>query len=265
MTLEGGVARKRIVLTRTREGNERLAGRVRALGFEPVSVDSIELLPPRDWDAIDASLRALGWFDWLVFTSSSGASLFRERMDALALDLPWQEKPSVAAVGEGTAEELRSSGVPVAFVPSEFLTQRLASELPTGNTGTGKPRVLLLRSDIADHLMVEVLRSRGFEVIEHAIYRTERSRPGSSAPLELGRVDAILFASPSAVEGFTSRLGVKGASAMRRTLVACIGPVTAKAAKENGFERIIVPKAHTFEGLLQEVGRELSMVTSANA
>ncbi len=263
MTLEGGLAKKRIVLTRNRQGNERLAERVRALGFEPVSVESIELLPPRDWSAIDASLNRLGEFDWLVFTSSRGVSMFRERMGELGLDLP-SRRPLVAAVGAGTAEELQSSGVHVAFVPSEFLTLKLASELPTGDAEGGK-RVLLLRSDIADHLMVEILSSRGFEVIEHAIYRTETSGHGSGSPVELGRIDAILFASPSAVEGFTSRLGSEGSSGMRRTLVACIGPVTAEAAREHGFERIITPKSHTFEGLLQELERELSMVTSSNA
>jgi uroporphyrinogen III methyltransferase/synthase len=265
MTLEGGVVKKRIVLTRTKQGNELLAGRVRALGFEPVSVESIELMPPRDWNAIDASLNSLGGFDWLVFTSSSGASMFKERMGTLGLDLPWQGKPSVAAVGDGTAEELRISGVRVAFVPSEFLTLRLASELPAGNTGEGMPRVLLLRSDIADHRMVEVLRSRGFAVVEHAIYRTETPGSEGIAPAALGRVDAILFASPSAVQGFASRLESKASSEMRRTLAACIGPVTAKAAREHGFERIIMPKAHTFEGLLQELERELSMVTNSNA
>jgi len=263
MTPEGAAARRRIVLTRTSKGNEQLARRARALGFEPISVESIQLLPPLDWSAIDASLGALGGFDWLMFTSSRGARMFKERIATLQLDLKWQGRPSVAAVGEGTAEELRSSDIHVAFVPSEFLTQRLASELPTG-TGQAKPRVLLLRSDIADPRMVEVLLGRGFEVVEHAIYRTEAFRSERSAPPDLEGVDAILFASPSAVEGFTLLLGGRSSSALRRTLAACIGPVTAKSAMEHGFERIITPKTHTFDALLQEVGRELSMVAGTN-
>ena len=261
MTSLGNAARKRVVLTRTREGNEEFASRVRAQGFEPISVECLELLPPRDWSPIDSSLRAIGTFDWVVFTSSRGAILFKERMDFLGFDLKWRGRPSVAAVGEGTARELRESGVPVAFVPSEFLTLRLASELPLGDASIGKQRVLLLRADMGDPQMVDVLARRGFEVVEHAIYRTEALSLRGDALAGLEGADAILFASPSAVEGFTSRLGVKDSSKMKRKLAACIGPVTAKAAKEHGFEKIVTPKAHTFEALLLEVERELSVVT----
>jgi uroporphyrinogen-III synthase len=265
MTSLAKAARWRIVLTRTKEGNEELARTVLALGFEPISVESLKLLPPRDWSQIDASLRAIGGFDWLVFTSGNGVILFRQRMDALALGLKWHGKPSVAAVGEGTAKELRDSEIPVAFIPSEFLTQRLASELPAGKTAAGKPRVLLLRSDMADPVTVDILTGRGFEVVEHPIYRTEALRSRSAALPDLENADAILFASPSAVEGFTSQLGGKDSSAMKHTLAACIGPVTAKSAMEHGFARIVTPKAHTFEALLQVVEGQLSMVTPTHA
>jgi uroporphyrinogen III methyltransferase / synthase len=257
----GKAARKRVVLTRTREGNEESASMVRALGFEPIAVECLELLPPRDWSPIDSSLRALSTFDWVVFTSGRGAALFKERMDFLGLELKWRGRPSVAAVGEGTATELRESGVPVAFVPSEFLTLKLASELPAGEASIGKQRVLLLRADMGDPKMADILARRGFEVVEHAIYRTEAFSSRGGAITGLEGADAILFASPSAVEGFTSRLGGEDSSIMKRKLAACIGPVTAKSARDHGFERIVTPKAHTFKSLLQEVERELSMVT----
>ena len=109
--------------------------------------------------------------------------------------------------------------------------------------------------------MVDILARRGFEVVEQAIYRTEAFSSRGGALTGLEGADAILFASPSAVEGFASRLGGKDASMMKRKLAACIGPVTAKSALEHGFERIVTPKAHTFEALLQEVERALSMVT----
>jgi uroporphyrinogen-III synthase len=262
MTSSGRVVGKRVVLTRTREGNEEFEPRVRAMGFEPISVECLELLPPLDWSPIDSSLRAIGTFDWLVFTSGRGAIMFKERMDFLGLDLRWRGRPLVAAVGEGTARLLRQSGVPVAFVPSEFLTRRLAYELPVGETQIRKQRVLLLRADLGDPKTVETLTRRGFEVVEHAVYRTEAFGSGRGALTGLEGADAILFASPSAVEGFASRLGVGESSLMKRKLAACIGPVTAKSALEHGFERIVTPKTHTFEALLQEVERELSMVTS---
>ncbi len=67
--------------------------------------------------------------------------------------------------------------------------------------------------------------------------------------------DAIVFASPSAVEAFMRRLDSAGSALTKRLLAVCIGPVTATAAREHGFERILTPKTHTVESLVGELGR----------
>ncbi|HEV2389579.1 MAG TPA: uroporphyrinogen-III synthase [Nitrososphaerales archaeon] len=245
----------KVVITRSRKGNAELASRLEAIGLEPISVDTIEFLPPQDWSRVDASLRRLGEFDWVLLTSPTGAEFFAGRMKALSLAVPWSGRPEVAAVGEKTSAALQKEGIRVGFVPSEYLTKALAEQLPKGQGD----RLLLLRADIGDLELAAALERRGFQVTDLTIYRTspvagaedESTRPA------LRDADAIVFASPSAVEAFMKRFvpGAASSEMTRRLLAVCIGPVTAKAARDRGFERILSPKTHTIESLVRELGK----------
>jgi uroporphyrinogen-III synthase len=101
--------------------------------------------------------------------------------------------------------------------------------------------------------MRATLQRRGFVVEEHAIYRT-RFVPGESEA-DLISVDAIIFASPSAVSGFCRRISRQRLDRLLETPVVCIGPVTARAAKARGFRRITAPKTYTFDSVVEELGR----------
>jgi len=254
--MKAEVARTRritkVVITRSRKGNEELGRSLEAVGLAPIPIDTIEFLPPEDWSKVDANLRRLGNFDWLLFTSATGADFFAQRMSALSLAVPWHGKPAVAAVGERTGAALQRVGIEVDFVPSEYLTKALAEQLPRGR---GRD-LLMLRADIGDPLVVPTLEGSGFRVTDLAVYRTSAGRGGEVTEMELRGADAIVFASPSAVEAFMKRLDSATTASVltKRMLTFCIGPVTAAAARERGFERIITAKTHTLEGLTQELG-----------
>jgi uroporphyrinogen-III synthase len=241
----------KVVITRSSKGNAALARSLRALGFEPVPIDTIEFLPPEDWSRVDSSLKRLGEFDWLLFTSPTGAEFFAQRMKALSLAVPWSGKPEVAAVGGKTSEALQMDGIKVGFVPSVFLTKALAEQLPRGR---GK-RLLVLRSDIGDPEVVAILEGDGFRVTDLTVYRTSSvaGEEGGAMGPALRGADAIVFASPSAVEAFMSRLDPAAtASALtKKVLAVCIGPVTAAAARGRGFEQIVTPETHTIESLVE--------------
>jgi uroporphyrinogen-III synthase len=242
---------RNVVITRSKKGNIELGKRLRRLGFNPIAVDTISLLPPKDWSFVDDGLKELHSYDWLVFTSVTGVDFFALRMKKLSLEVPWEGRPNVAAIGESTARALSKLGIGVGFTPSRYLTQKLAAELPR-SSGT---KVLSLRADIADPLMLERLRLRGFDVTELPIYRTEHA--GSGLRRRLEDADLIVFASPSAVKGFSREAaGTSGRlEKLRKTRVACIGPVTARAARKHGFKRIVMPKSQTFDSLLRKIVR----------
>lgn len=239
--------RPKVLTTRSHEGNIELAEKLQALGFEPLSIDVLELSSPDNWSLVDSRLRELHEYDWLLLTSATGARLFAERARALNID-PGKFRTKVAVVGTKTATTLAQSGWRIDFVPSRFLSEALGRELPSGK------RALFLRSDIAGRQMVMTLRARGFEVDEAIIYRTVRR---VVKDVEVVRnAEIIVFGSPSAVEGLCSQLPPAILTALTGKEAACIGPVTANAARARGFTRIIECKTtHTFDSLLEEVRR----------
>jgi len=240
---------KNVVITRTNEGNRELSEKLRNAGLSPIPVDTISFGPPQSWSRVDRLLKRLHTFDWLAFTSATGVRYFGRRMYKLLLAVPWEGRPLVAAVGERTAAALSSLGIRPSFVPSAFLTSRLAEELSSG-PGT---KVLLLRADIADPGLSGRLSARGFVVDEAAVYRT----------LEVvgrfdGRVreaDLIVFASPSEVRGFCMHLPRNDLAALTRVRAVCIGPVTAAAAKAEGFVDVVTPGSHTIDAVVEKVLR----------
>lgn len=238
----------KVVVTRSMEGNLKLGARLRSMGFEPIPVDTMRFVPPSDWSEVDKCLRRLDDYDWLLFTSRIGALAFVERMKALRLPLPEGGRPAVAAVGPKTAEPLIHEGLGVNFVPSSYLTQAMAEELPLDR---GR-MVLMLRADIADPSLGRSLGAAGFRVTEQAIYRTSTERRSTPREPELDDADAIVFGSPSAVEGFVSRLSKPSLLSLtsRGILAVCIGPVTAKSARDRGFTNQLVPTTHTFDAVL---------------
>lgn len=237
-----------VVITRSREGNQELAKKLKLVGLNPILVDTFSLAPPSDWSGVDRVLGRLAAFDWIVFTSASGAKHFGIRMKALALPLSWKGKPRVAAVGQQTAKTLLRLRVKPDFVPSSYMTSVLAEELPADQGA----RILLLRADIADRHLAERLRERGFNVEDVAIYRTLPARgPGP----QIAGADLVVFASPSAVRGFCALVSKDKLRLLKTLKAVCIGPVTESAARAEGFVNTIVPDRYTLDAVVHEVTR----------
>ena len=76
------------------------------------------------------------------------------------------------------------------------------------------------------------------------------ARRGARA-LAAGEVDAITFTSASTVRGFIGALGAPSGDPK----VVCIGPVTAREAREHGLTVHAVAKPHTTDGLVEALER----------
>ena len=236
--LEGRV----ILVTRPREQAEAFAERLRELGADAVIVPTIELEGPDAGGALDESVRdaADGVFEWVVFTSAAGVRAWQERAAALGAATP---SARIAAVGDTTSHALADAGMEPDLVPETFTTEALGTAFPTG-----KGRVLLPRADLATTDLEQALRTKGWEPLRVDAYRV---RPATSLPetarrtIERREVDAVVFTSPSTVDGYLSL-----AIAAPRPAAVCIGPVTAAAADRAGFDVIAMADPHTEDGLL---------------
>ena len=251
---------KRIVLTRPLAQARDFETRVLALGGEPVLAPAIEVVPPHTWTIPDAALRRVGTYDWVAFTSANAALAVVERADAIGVERNAIRARRLAVVGPATATTVSAQLRVPDFVPSTHTAEALAR----GLVDVENARVLLPRGDLADDTLPVALRSRGAFVDEVVVYRTV---PGDGvativAGVRDGSIDALLFASASAVRFVAEAIAadVGGGHrdntpnhAMGEPVAACLGPITAEAARSAGFERVVIAEGTAQNELIDRV------------
>lgn len=241
MPLEG----KTIVVTRAEHQAGSLVEALAARGARVIAMPTIAIEPVDDWAPVDAALRRLHDYDWLVFTSANGVNAVWSRLDALGLSLPSALR--VAAVGPPTGAALEARGVRAPALPMTFRGDALAAAIP----GIAGARVLLPRGDIARESTVDALQAAGAIVDQLTVYRTLPAviDPAHRAALA-GGIDAITFTSPSTVRNFALAVGPAAVGILQRAVVACIGPVTAEAVTSLGLPAPLQAPEATTTGLV---------------
>jgi len=240
----GGLAGKRVVVTRAKGQADELDDLLRQRGAEPVSYPCIAIVAPRDTGPLDEALSRLsaGGFDWLVLTSRNTVSELARRLRELGLRP--DRRVAVAAVGWATALAAeRELGLHAEVVPDETVAEALANEV--ARRLVPGARVLLCQADIARPELADLLDSAGAKVTPVAAYRTKLGSGGVDLPKLLAErsVDAITFTSASTARNLLLRLVAEGsgAEALERVCLACLGPVAAGAARELGLVVDVTP------------------------
>lgn len=254
---DGPLAGWRVLVTRAVHQAPALSRALAAAGAQPVELPVIRLGPPPEPQRLDAALRALDRFDWVVFTSANTVQAVAARLAALGLPAASLARCRLAAIGPATAAALKEQGLPVAVVPREYVGEGLLQALARRDRWAGR-RVLLPRAAEARSVLPEGLRALGANVEVVAAYTTEPAEPPGAgavlAELAQGRIHAVTFTSPSTVKGFArlweahTGTGPPGDGAF---VVACIGPVTARAARQRGLAVHVVAEDYTVDGLVR--------------
>jgi uroporphyrinogen III methyltransferase/synthase len=158
-------------------------------------------------------------------------------------------------VGPSTASRLHRYGIRVDLTPAEFRADALVEALKATGPLTGQ-RILMPRADIARDRLAEELRAAGAEVTDVVAYRTVAGSADSGdydvyRMLLDRQIDAVTFASASAVRNFVAMLGQdQAADLLQSTVVASIGPVTAEAAQQLGIATRVMPARYTIPDLV---------------
>jgi len=147
----------------------------------------------------------------------------------------------VAAVGPVTADAIRELGVEPAFVAS-----RASDDIAGGLGSIEGMRLLLPQADIADPRLAEELRGQGADVDVVVAYRTVLVEPPMWGILPLRIADAVVLASGSACRSLAAAGGAGGGA-----MLVCIGPKTAKVAREVGLKVGLVADETTADGIIQ--------------
>jgi uroporphyrinogen III methyltransferase / synthase len=246
----------KILITRPRNQADSFADALSLAGFEPVFFPVIEIRPFEENVALDRAIAKLNCYDWIVFTSVNGVDAFFKRLPSPLAPVPGRERGAeggvrVAAIGPKTAHSLTVRGVTPDFVPDEYVAEAI---LPGLGDLQGR-WVLLPRAEIARKALPEAIAAAGGVAHEIAVYQTVPAEPDPDglAALQSG-VDAVTFTSPSTVENFVvlvRRAGLDPLHLPGNPQIACIGPITEKAAQEAGFRDILVAEEYTTEGLVE--------------
>ncbi|MBK9738203.1 MAG: bifunctional uroporphyrinogen-III C-methyltransferase/uroporphyrinogen-III synthase [Actinobacteria bacterium] len=260
----------RILIPRTQDHAGSVVGLLRSHGAVPIEVPTISVEPPRTPQQIDRAVHGLvsGRYEWIGFTSVNAVRAIREKLQEYGLDARSFAGLKVAAVGQPTVDALVEFGVRPDIMPiGEQTTSALLDEWPTYDSLTDPiNRVFLPRADIATDTLAAGLAELGWEVEDVTAYRTVRAAPPPAETREAiktGGFDAVLFTSSSTVRNL---VGIAG-KPHHSTVVACIGPQTAKAAEEHGLRVDVLAETSTAIGLVEALSAhgELLRVTAIEA
>jgi uroporphyrinogen III methyltransferase/synthase len=250
---------RRVIVTRPEGQAADLVDRLTALGARALEAPMIRIRPADDTrPLVDAAARAHE-FEWIVFTSVNAVDYFMDAIFAGGRDARALGPARICAVGPATATRLGTIGLRPDLVPQEFKASAAFDALSKRVSLKGA-KVLLPRADIGREVLASRLRAAGAEVTEIIAYRTvadDGQRAGNPDIYRLlleGRIDAVTFASASAVRAFAKVYGVEqSADLLRHTTVAVIGPATAEAATALGIGVSIQPEAYTVPALVAAI------------
>ncbi|MDO7785986.1 uroporphyrinogen-III C-methyltransferase [Desulforamulus aquiferis] len=246
---------KRIIVTRSREQASVLSSAIEVLGGEAWEFPTIQIAPPEDMGPLDKAIADVRSFRWVIFTSVNGVKMFFDRMLAKRKDIRDLTDVRLCAIGPRTKEELEKRGLMVDYVPGEYR----AEEIVEGLKGKVLPgdRVLLPRADIARKLLPKALEEMGAQVEEVIAYHTILGDGDAAAIREglvSGEINVVTFTSSSTVQNFVKLVGEEGLQAlMENVVVASIGPITSRTARELGLRVDLEASEYTITGLVEAI------------
>jgi uroporphyrinogen III methyltransferase / synthase len=246
---------RRIVVTRSKEQAVELIDMLEERGAEAIPAHSIRITKPEDPAPLEDACAKAGTFDWIVFASANAVDYFMNCLLASG-DVRDLHGVRLCAVGPSTASRLHRYGIRVDLMPAEFRSDSIAEALKASGPLRGQ-RILLPRANIARDRLAEELREAGAEVVDVIAYRTIPGNPDRDSDYDVYRmlldhqIDAVTFASASAVRNFVAMLGQEQAvDLLKSTVVASIGPVTAEAAQQLGVVTTVMPERYTIPDLV---------------
>ncbi len=258
----------RVLVPRTKEQAGGLSRSLREYGAVPEEVPTISVEPPRNPLQMDKAVRGLveGRYEWIAFTSVNAVKAVREKFEEYGLDARAFSGLKIAAVGDKTAAAIAAWGLRADLVPSgeQSAAGLLADWPPYDEVLDPINRVFLPRADIATENLVAGLIDLGWECDDVTAYRTVRATPPPAPTrdaIKTGKFDAVVFTSSSTVRNLVGIAGKPHPS----TIIAVIGPATAKTAEEHGLRVDVMaaqPDVDVLVDALADFGaaRRLSMI-----
>jgi uroporphyrinogen-III synthase len=261
MTSEKPLSGCRVLVSRAKEQAGALSSTLKELGCEVIEIPFIEIRKPSSFKPLDAALRNVATYDWLILTSVNGVQALFERMAKRTIDCAALSHLRIAAIGPATRRAIEKRGVAVSVTPKEYVAESVVASLHRRVKGK---RVLLVRAKVARDVIPRELRKAGATVDVIEAYETVTptlSEKRLRAVLAGKRKPhAITFTSSSTVKNFVGLMGLRDARAALKkpspnhgVHSASIGPVTSATLREFGLPVDIEAKRFDIPGLVAAI------------
>lgn len=249
----------RVLTTRASKQSGGLAAPLREMGAEVIEIPTIEIKPPTSYKALDAALKNVAKYDWLILTSVNGVEALFARLKKLRIPPEKLAHLHVAAIGPATQREIEKNGLQVAVMPDRYVAEAVVEAL---KGKTQAKRVLLVRAKVARDVLPTELRKSGAKVDVAEAYETHVPK-GAKAKLNrlfsnnTSRPDIVTFTSSSTATNFLALLEKDHWHGLREIWLASIGPVTSDTLRQAGFKPNIEALEYTMEGLALAIAKHV--------
>lgn len=267
-----------MLVGRARHQAGALSSELRQRGADVIEIPFIEIRKPKSFQPLDAALKTLGTYNWLILTSVNGVEAMWDRMErireghdfsravrtlkstaTLAAEGPLLR---IAAIGPATKKAIEQRGAKVHVVPKEYIAESVVRSLKKKVKGK---RVLLVRAKVARDVIPRELSKAGahvdvVEAYETVVPQSSRARLRATLKSPKKRPHVVTFTSSSTVRNFVELLGPRQTSktrslALAEIRMASIGPVTSSTLREQGLAVDIAAKEFTIPGLIAAIER----------
>jgi uroporphyrinogen-III synthase len=229
---------RRIVITRPAGSSADWRGRLEAQGAAVIELPLIKVSKDVNLETLTEVFEGLSSYEWIIFTSVNGVKFFFEEFHRVYDDIRSIGLVRIAAVGEATAAAVREQHLRVDLQPKKASGEELAFEL-IDREAMDSAKVLVITGNRNREALVEKLHESGTIVDTLPVYKTEETDLAAdpvAADFRAKGADAILFASPSAVQSFFDQAAaLKLGAKARKPLAGSIGATTTAAMKQLGL------------------------------
>ena len=200
-------------------------------------------------------MKLLHTYHWLIFTSVNGVQYFFSLVKKLNISKEALFHLKIAVVGTKTEKALKQHGFQAEVIPETFVAEDLSSELMQRIKIS--ERVLFPKGNLARNVISSSLREQKIDVTEFIVYENVMETDQKEKLKQLildNEIDIVTFTSSSTVTNFMSVINESDLfSYLSKWKTACIGPICAKTAAENGLGIDIVASTYTIEGLIEAI------------
>jgi uroporphyrinogen-III synthase len=241
-TARRGLAGRGVVITRPAGQGAALAELIENAGGRPIVFPVIEIQDVADRSRLEAVIDRLDQFDVAIFISPNAAA---KGMAAILARRAFPDRLTVAAIGGGSARELRRQGVARVLAPPERSDSEALLALPELGHIAGR-RIVIFRGEGGRALLGDTLALRGARVTYAECYRRVKPKTDAAPLLDAwsrDEIGAVIATSSEGLRNFHEMLDATGRAALGRTPLFVPHPRIASAARELGIESVFVTAA----------------------